>query len=428
MRRMTPRKLLNVSLVVVFVLLVLPLYAIRGLNDSLDHARGTGTVGGIDFKAYYIAADMLRWGEDFYDVRQQAEQVQARGLPLNESYYIYPPLLAIVFVPLTALPMQQAAQVWFFLNMALYGLCLVVISRALKLSRHSEILPLLWILAFLFPPALFTLYKGQVNIVILLLLVVTYWLCARDRQVLAGLTLGVATMIKIVPVLLLPYAFWRRKYTLGLTALGTILIVGILGLVIVGAGPHRTFLASVLPSLAQPRPNPANQSLGGFLSLLLVENPYADPLVRNPSLWRALTLSGSALLVLGVVLVLWHGRARTSRTDLEFALIVATLPLVSNIGWVDLFVLLVFPYAVLLKHALQGRMRMRWKVSSIISAVCISFPRLQDLFTNLVARDESLLRNPVSMGLPFFGLILLWAATAAALWESPDRESHLGLT
>jgi hypothetical protein len=134
-----------------------------------------------------------------------------------------------------------------------------------------------------------------------------------------------------------------------------------------------------------------------------------------------LTLSASALLVSGVVLVLWHGRARASATDLEFALIVVTLPLVTNIGWVDLFVLLVLPYAVLLKHAFQGQMRMRWKMSSLISVVCVSFPRLQDLFTNLVARYEFLVRNPVSMGLPFLGLLLLWAATAATLWETPDR-------
>jgi len=426
MRRMTPRKLLNVSLVVVFIVLVVPLYAIRGLNNSLDHARGTGTVGGIDFKAYYIAADMLRSGKDFYDVQLQAKEVQARGLPLNESYYIYPSLLAILFVPLTALPIQQAAQVWFFLNMALYALCLVVISRALNLRRHRGILPLLWILAFLFPPALFTLYKGQVNIVILLLLALTYWLCARNRHVLAGAALGTASMIKIIPVLVIPHAFWRRKYALGLTALGTIFVVAILGLVIVGPGPHRTFLASVLPSLAQPRPNPANQSLGGFLSLLLVENPYSDPLAHNPALWRALTLSSSALLVSGVVLALWHVRARASRTDLEFALIVTTLPLVSNIGWVDMFVLLVFPYAVLLKYALQGEMRMRWRVTSIISAICVSFPRLLDLLPSMVARYESLVRNPVSMSLPFFGLMLIWLATAAVVWQPPKSERPLG--
>ena len=423
MRRMTPRKLLTVSLIIVFVVLVLPLYAIRGLNDSLDHARGTGTVGGIDFKAYYIAAEMLRSGKDFYDVRQQAEEVQARGLPLNESYYIYPPLLAMVFVPLTALPMQQAAQVWFFLNMALYGLSLVIVSRTLDLGRRSDVLPLLWILAFLFPPALFTLYKGQVNIVILLLLAVTYWLCSRDRQVLAGLALGVATMVKIIPVLLLPYAFWRRRYALGVTAVGTICVLSVLGLLIVGVGPHRTYLAWVLPSLGQPRPNPANQSLGGFLSLLLVENPYVNSLANDPLLWRMATFTASAAVVAAVIITLWHHSSHTAGRDLEFALMVAVMPLVSNIAWVDLFVLLIIPYAVFLTHALRHGIGKPWTILATISAICIAFPRLQDLLIGLGTRYEPFLRNPFVMGSPLYGLILLCVATAATLWEVPNQES-----
>jgi uncharacterized membrane protein len=423
MRRITPQKLLKASMIVVFIVLVLPLYAFKGLNDSMDHARDTGTVGGIDFKAYYIAADMLRSGEDFYDVQQQVEQVQARGLPLNESFYIYPPLLAILFVPLTILPMQQAAQVWFFLNLALYALTMVIVSRAFRLSRLTGMLPLLWILAFLYPPALYTLYKGQVNIVILLLLAITYWLCIRGRQVLAGVALGVASMIKVIPLFLLPYALWRRRYTLGFTAAATIVIIAIVGLAIVGVGPHRTYLSAVLPLLAQPRPNPSNQSLGGFFSLLLVENPYAHNLTHNPPLWKALTLSASAVFVSAVIFMLWQCRERTHRTDLEFALIITTLPLITNIAWVDLFVLLIIPYAVLLKHAVQRQIRMRWMVLGAISALCVSVPRLQDLLTNLVAWPESLVRSPLTMGLPFFGLILLWVATAAALWQVPDQET-----
>jgi uncharacterized membrane protein len=423
MRRITPRKLLNLSMIVVFVLLVLPLYAIRGVNDSLDHALGTGTVGGIDFKAYYIAADMLRSGKDFYDVQQQAEEVQARGLPLNESFYIYPPLLAILLVPLTVLPMHHAAQVWFFLNMGLYGVSLAIISQSLNLGRNNGILPLLAILAFLFPPALFTLYKGQVNMVILLLLAVTLWLYLSERQVLAGMSLGVASMVKVIPILLLPYFLWRRKYSLCLTAVAAVAAIAIIGLIVVGWGPHRTYLTSVLPSLGQPRPNPGNQSLGGFFSLLLVENPYVEGLDHDPLLWRAATLAASAAVVAGVVITLWHRRGRAARPDLEFALIVAALPLVTNIAWVDLFVLLILPYAVLLNYVFRRQIRRPWVVLATISAVCITFPRLQDLFTNLVTRHEPFLSNPFVMGLPLCGLLLLCAATAATLWEAPYQES-----
>ena len=422
MRRITPQTLLTASMIVVFVLLVLPLYAAKGLNDSMDHARDTGTVGGIDFKAYYIAADMLRSGEDFYDVQQQVEEVQARGLPLNESFYIYPPLLAVLFVPLGALPIEQAAQLWFFLNLALYALALFIVSRAFGLSESTGMLPLLWILAFLYPPALYTIYKGQVNIVILLLLAITYWLCTRNRQIIAGVALGVASMIKVIPIFLVPYALWRRRYRLGLAAAATIIIIGMIGLAIVGSGPHQTYLSTVLPSLAQPRPNPSNQSLGGFFSLLMIDNPYTDNLTHNPNLWKALTICASAVLVLGVVLTLWRCRVNTHGTDLEFSLTVTTLPLIANIAWVDLFVLLIIPYAVLLKYALQKRIGKRWIVLGAISAICVSFPRLRDLLFNLAAWHGALVRNPLTMGLPLFGAVLLWVAMAAALRQSSSQE------
>ncbi len=425
MRRLTPQKLLNVCLMIVFLCLVLPLYAVKGMSDSMDHAQGTGAVGGIDFKAYYIAADMLRQGRDFYDVEQQSQEVLARGLPLNESFYIYPPLLAILFVPLTILPMDTAALVWFFLNMILYGASLLVLWKALGLGRLSRNLPLLWTLAFLFPPALYTIYKGQVNILLLLLLALTYWLHSMGSQRLAGVALGVATMVKIIPVFLLPYFAWRRQYTVCLATIATIALIGIVGILVVGLGPHLTYVSSVLPSLAEPRPNPSNQSLGGFFSLLLIDNPYSDNLAHDEALWKAAVVASSALLVVAVIFALWHCRSSTISVDLEFSFVIATLPLLANIAWVDLFVLLVFPYAVLYKRALQGMMSRRWMLLAVLSMLFMSSPRLQDLFTNLVARNDSLLRNPVSMGIPFYGVVLLWITTLATLWSvGRERQWH----
>jgi len=428
MRRLTPQKLLNVSLIVVFLCLVLPFYAVKGLSDSMDHAQGTGAVGGIDFKAYYIAADMLRQGKDFYDVEQQSQEVLARGLPLNESFYIYPPLLAVLFVPLTALPMHTAAQVWFFLNVVLYGVSLLVMWHALGLGRLSRNLPLLWTLAFLFPPALYTIYKGQVNILLLLLLAMTYWLCSRSSQRSAGVALGVAAMVKVLPIFLLPYFAWRKQYTLCLATIATIAVIAILGLMVVGIGPHQTYVSSVLPFLAQPRPNPSNQSLGGFFSLLLIDNPYSDSLGHSSTLWKAATLLSSALLVVGVIVALWHNRHATSGMDLDLSLVIGSLPLVANIAWVDLFVLLVIPYSVLYRHALQGQMSKRWMLLTALSVLCISFPRLQDLFTNLVARYDSFVRNPFAMGIPLYGVIILWMATFATLWAVGGEKKLHGPT
>jgi hypothetical protein len=425
MKRLTPAKLLNICMVVVFVLLVLPLYVAKGLNDSMDHARGTGTVGGIDFKAYYIAADLLRQGRDFYSIEEQLSEVEHLELPTNESFYIYPPLLAMLFVPLTALPLARAAQIWFFGNLLLYGLSLILVSRSLDLGSRTKVPALLWVLAFLYPPALFTLYKGQANIVILFLLALVYFLLLRGLAARAGVALGLGSMIKIVPVLLLPYYLWKRQYLLVFATLLTLFILVVTTVVVVGTGPVRTFVSWVLPTLAAPRPNPANQSLGGFFSLLLLGNPYTWNLVDSPSLWKALTGATSAVVLGGAAFLLWRHQRCASTSDLEYALIVASFPLLSNIAWVDMFVLLVIPYAVLCRHALDYRLGPTWIALIAVSATLISFPRLQDLLSTLPLSWSPLIHNPFVIGLPLYGAIILWIVVAAALWRKPGQEDRL---
>jgi len=431
-KRLSPSRLLNISMILIFLLLVLPLYVNRGASDSLDHARDTGTVGGIDFKAYYIAADLLRRGQDFYDVELQTQEVLARRLPLNQSFYIYPPLVAMAFVPLTALSMETAAQLWFFVNLTLYGLALAVITRALRLDRLASMLPLLLILAFLFPPALFTMYKGQVNILLLLLLALTYWLYRKGWKSMAGAALGLAVMIKIVPLLLLLYFLCKRQYVLSLAAIGTIFAIGALGLVIVGPGPHQTYCGEVIPVLAEPRPNPANQSLGGFLSLLLVENAYTDHVVHSPGLWKALTWVFSLAFVLAAGAITRPSRTEGLRMELEVALVIATMPLVANIAWVDMFVLLLFPYAVLLNYFLiwrdseltgrlgahpdrRPRLRRALLACMCASVVFVSSPRFLDLLAGLAGWQSWLTRNALFLSLPFFGLLILWMSLALIL-------------
>jgi hypothetical protein len=423
-RRVTPKRLLNISLILVFALLIVPLYVDKGLNDSMDHADGSGTVGGVDFKAYYIAADMLRKGRDFYDVELQTEEVLARGLPLNPSFYIYPPLLAMCFVPLTVLPIQTAAQLWFLVNLVLYGFSLFLIIQALELGRVTNLLPLLWIAAFLFPPALFTLHKGQANIVILLLLAISYWLYRRRLEAAAGVALGFAVMIKIVPICLLLYFLWKRKYRLTLASIGTVLIISILGLLIVGIGPHQTYITSVLPSLAEPRPSPGNQSLGGFLSLLFIENNLSLNLTDNPTAWKALTLVSSSLFVLAVVFLCWHNKQKVIGMELEFALVVTTLPLIANIAWVDFFVIAVISYAVLFKFWSDRGFGSYLVVPTIASLVLISSPRFLDAFTNQAVKYHSWLYNPFAIALPLYGLIALWVTLAITLRQTSREEMN----
>lgn len=419
MRACTPRRLLNIGILVIIAFLVLSIYIDLGLRASLDHIEGRGTVGGIDFKAYYLAAHLLQRRENFYDVKAQEEAMISFGLPLNDSLYIYPPLLAILFLPLTTLSLSRAAQVWFLFNLALYGLALVILVKSTGLDTLKEKIAPLILLAFLFAPVLFTLYKGQVNIAILFLLALTYWFYQRGNLAWAGVSLACATMIKVVPGLLIVYFLWKREYVVVWAAMGTIAIIGILGLVIAGPSVHHTFFRSVLPALGAPRPNPSNQSLGGYLSLLLVPNPFTSCILNSPPLWKLLTTLLSLLLIAWIPIL--SPRAKREGWDLEVSLVVASIPLVSQIAWVDLYTLFLLPYAVLARYLLQGEGG-RIDVALVASSfLLLNSPRLVDLWTNYVARYDWLLGNPFFLGLPLYGAIALWLVVAHMCWMKSKR-------
>ncbi len=417
MRAYTPRRLLNISILVIIAFLVLPIYVDLGLRASLDHIEGRGTVGGIDFKAYYLAAHLLQRGENFYDVRAQEEAMISFGLPLNDSLYIYPPLLAILFLPLTALSLGRAAQVWFLFNLALYGLTLAILVKSTGLDTLKEKIAPLILLAFLFAPALFTLYKGQINLVILFLLALTYWFYRRGNLAWVGVSLACATMIKVVPGLLILYFLWKREYKLASATTIAIVLMVVIGLLVAGLPPHLTFLQSVLPTLARPRPNPSNLSLAGFFSLLLVENPFTSSLVDSPSLWRGLALLASSLLLTLTFLVCAR---HAPRAGLEISLFVATMPLIAQIGWVDFYVLLLLPYAVLVKHLPERGSRVQASLAAL-SFILLSSPRFLDLWTNFAYGSEALVSNVLVLGTPLCGALTVWGLLAWLLWVGNDE-------
>ncbi len=63
----------------------------------------------MDFRIYYDASVALRTGQDMF----------AAWNPESPLTYIYPPFLAILFIPLTLLPLEVAAAVWTVISMIL---------------------------------------------------------------------------------------------------------------------------------------------------------------------------------------------------------------------------------------------------------------------------------------------------------------------
>jgi hypothetical protein len=180
----------SVLLILVASLLVTDIHRIR--------TRTTG-----DFQHFYFAADAVRQGEDPY-------AAGSRG-------YIYPPLIASVFEPLSYLGRDRAAAVMLAVNVVVTLLAVALACdeflRRLDAPRFPALTAAVMLLALLLN---IDKVKGewqmwQTDVFMLLLFVLSLRWQAR-MPLAAGACLGIAVNIKYLPLMFIPYLVVRRQW------------------------------------------------------------------------------------------------------------------------------------------------------------------------------------------------------------------------
>jgi hypothetical protein len=203
-----------------------------------------------DLGVYLRAGWAVRSGANLYAVTDD-----------NEWHYNYPPLFAILMVPLAdpphgehmpgTLPYPVTVAIFYALNVLLLFAGVYVLASALEQSaghalagsaarfgRPWWLLRVIPVLVCL-PPIGHTLMRGQANIILLSLVCAFVAALLRGRRHLAGWFLAGAICLKIFPAYLLLYPLWRRDLRcLAGCALG--LVTGLVVVPVAAMGPTRT--------------------------------------------------------------------------------------------------------------------------------------------------------------------------------------------
>src|SRR5690349_23024456 len=126
------RALLRVALVG-FLAVAVALWLYRAASLLGDNRVG------FDFRPYFAAALALRDNPsaNIYDLHVLRAAALAHGAPPPVAIYLYPPLLAVLLLPLTLLPPPAAITAWTLLNLLLEPACI-----ALTLSLLARLLAL----------------------------------------------------------------------------------------------------------------------------------------------------------------------------------------------------------------------------------------------------------------------------------------------
>ena len=293
------------------------------------------------FSAYYhIDLDVYReggagFGSDLYAKDYLVGSNRDVSLP-----FTYPPFAALLFTPLSWLPLTAASILVSVASFAALWACVALVLRSIKCSGWAA-----WALlaAMLTEPITETFSFGQVNILLSALVVVDIlWLRpGRGRGVLTG----IAMAIKLTPAVFLAVFFVRREWHAFFSSLGAFFAAGLIAF---ACNPHSSIQywsetlrdSNRIGGLAYS----SNQSLRGFFSRLAPE--HAE------KLWL--------IAVLVVIAIVWFVMERLSHGNKSVLMLLAASVslLCSPVSWSHHFTWLVLAGVLLAAQR-------RWKLAAL---------------------------------------------------------------
>src|SRR5690349_19382337 len=231
---------------------------------SFRHGAPSPYVYRADMDVYRLGADAWLRGAALYGVLPRLRI--GTIMPFTS-----PPIAAVLFTPLAAMSFTAASLVLAATTIVLVALVLVVTLRALAVRVSWLLVGALLPVALVTEPVRTTLYLGQVNVV-LMALVVLDCLVRRPRWP-RGLLVGVAAAVKLTPAVFVLYFLVRGDRKAAAIAAASFAGTTGLGFLLAGRDSVRYWTATVFDTdRIGGATRAANQSVKGLLARLGIES------------------------------------------------------------------------------------------------------------------------------------------------------------
>jgi arabinofuranan 3-O-arabinosyltransferase len=268
-----------------------------------------------DFEVYFHAAERALGGESLYRPED------------GHWLFKYLPAFAVATAPMALLPLQAAKAIWFGATVAALVL-LLRLSIALLAERRKRA----WILvaATIVVLGKFYLHEivlGQSNLLLATAIAGALLAMKRGRELLAGVLIVVAIVLKPYAAIFLPWLLARRRY--GSIAGSIVGMAAVVALPVARYGfpaavqLHRDWWHTVVTSVEPNLFNVDNVSWVSMYSRWLGPGPAAQSLA-----------AATALVALGGVVYVYRRRDAVRFPELlEGGLLLTLMPLISPQGW-----------------------------------------------------------------------------------------------
>jgi hypothetical protein len=309
----------------------------------------------------FLISAAYRSQSDF-TIYRNAGLAAAAGRPiyslLDWSPFQYAPIYAVIFIPFGWLSPRWAQLLWFAVSMAaalpalIVGTYRLLLGPGTTLRANMIVLPLILIVRFLHP----NFDHGQINLVLIAMIVWGLSLTCESKPALGGLLLAASMLIKPLALPAIAYLLFRRRFSVIIAMIAFYLVLLCLPSLFLGLRPalgqtigYFTSLLTRLPlnRLSHDLLSTYNQSASAVAVRLF--SPAARGM-RLMSQARAAAL-GFAFNAALLGLAIWiAGRDRTSTYANDrwaLAAIFCFVPSFELLGWLEYYIALEIPYAAL---------------------------------------------------------------------------------
>ena len=279
--------------------------------------------------------------------------------------FTYPPFAALLFTPLDLVTPRLMEMSWLALTVVLLYLAVRMCFRALDYQPDrvtAQVSVCLTLIALSIEPVRSTLWLGQINIVLLVLVLADH-LAWRSGRRWAGIGSGLAAGIKLTPAFFWAHwvftGRWRLALVSGLAFLGTVA----LGAVVIPRDALRYWSGTLFDSQRIGEDSTlANQSLRGAMARLAG--------VETAPMWAWL-IGAAAVAAVGLgIAALAH---RAGHQLLGLTLAGMTMTMVSPFSWGHHWVWFVPLLVLAVHHAVQGARWYLWLLPPLLWAACANW-------------------------------------------------------
>ena len=222
-----------------------------------------------DFAINYTASVALRRGVSLYDheaLRRLGTELTGRNVGFTDLFtsYIGPPTTAFLHLPFSHWAFDEAVTLYRLLAIVAFVSAVFIAGYALRPPhrRGGWLLGLMCLLTWAAPAE--SLALGQLDCWITLAFAIGAICLNRQRYVVSGIALGLATILKVSPLVILLYAIARRRSSIAFAGFTTVGAFVAASTWFGGASDLRLFAFQVLPALSGASSSFQNVSLPAF--------------------------------------------------------------------------------------------------------------------------------------------------------------------